>query len=181
MKEIKFPLPAGAENVSLKIEDGCAVVTYEPEMVKFGDCVVWDNEIGTIIYGIIVGKDNDNKDCFSLFNPFEKGDEFKRNSCWTGYMRFATDSEKCKILEETKSNGFIIDYDKKEIVKKRWRAYCESGYYYINSVNKIETENEYGDDVDDDRYEIGNYFRTKEQSEKVAKEIKEVFEKHKND
>ena len=45
----------------------------------------------------------------------------------------------------------------------------------------METKNEYGDDADDDRYEIGNYFRTKEQSEKVAKEIKEVFEKHKND
>ena len=27
----------------------------------------------------------------------------------------------------------------------------------------------------------GNYFRTKEQAEKVAKEVREVFEKHKND
>ena len=180
MKEIKFPLPAGAENVSLKIEDGCAVVTYEPEMVKFGDCVVWDNEIGTIIYGIIVGKDNDNKDCFSLFNPFEKGDEFKRNSCWTGYMRFATDSEKCKILEETKSNGFIIDYDKKEIVKKRWRAYYNEEYYFIEYV-EVKTFVEKYDELDDKLYEMGNYFRTREQAEKVAKEVREVFEKHKND
>ena len=181
MKEIKFPLPAGAENVSLKIEDGCAVVTYEPEMVKFGDCVVWDNEIGTIIYGIIVGKDNDNKDCFSLFNPFEKGDEFKRNSCWTGYMRFATDSEKCKILEETKSNGFIIDYDKKEIVKKRWRAEHGREYYFIHTTCDVRQDFDYNVSLDEERYKAGNYFRTYEQAEKVAKEIREIFEKHKND
>lgn len=30
-------------------------------------------------------------------------------------------------------------------------------------------------------FNSGNYFQTKEQAEKVAKEIREVFEKHKND
>lgn len=34
---------------------------------------------------------------------------------------------------------------------------------------------------DDNRYEIGNYFRTREQAESVAKEVKAIFEKHKND
>ena len=29
--------------------------------------------------------------------------------------------------------------------------------------------------------EIGNYFRTKEQAEQSAKEIRDIFEKHKND
>jgi hypothetical protein len=37
------------------------------------------------------------------------------------------------------------------------------------------------DELDDKLYEMGNYFRTREQAEKVAKEIREIFEKHKND
>lgn len=39
----------------------------------------------------------------------------------------------------------------------------------------IVTEGEYSD------YQIKAVFSTKEQAEKVAKEIREIFEKHKND
>ena len=34
---------------------------------------------------------------------------------------------------------------------------------------------------DDFNYKIGNYFKTKEQADKVAKEIENILNKHKND
>ena len=38
MKEIKFKLPSNADSVTVKVEDGFVVATYEPKF-KFGDYV----------------------------------------------------------------------------------------------------------------------------------------------
>lgn len=77
--------------------------------------------------------------------------------------------------------NLIIDYDKKEIVKKRWRAEGGGTFYYVSERGKILSTVEIFCGYDNDIYEYGNYFRTKEQAESVAKEVKAIFEKHKND
>ena len=173
MKEMKYKLPNDAESVTVKVEDGYVVALYEPKKeFKFGDYVRVCKNYTEV--GIVLSKcDNGNYEILETDN--------QRYIVNSKLIKEIRDFEIVYINRYLKEYNLVIDYDKKEIVKKRWRVYCGSGYYYINSVNKIETENEYGDDVDDDRYEIGNYFRTKEQAEKVAKEIREVFEKHKND
>ena len=73
-------------------------------------------------------------------------------------------------------NGFVVASYK----TKRWRADYNEEYYYIEDV-KVKTFVEKYDELDYKLYDIGNYFRTREQAEKVAKEIREIFEKHKND
>jgi len=75
----------------------------------------------------------------------------------------------------------VVDYDKKEIVHKRWRAEKQETFYYISEYGIVLSSVETLKTCDDCIYECGNYFRTKEQAEKVAKEVREVFEKHKND
>ena len=73
-------------------------------------------------------------------------------------------------------NGFVVASYK----PKRWRAEYDEGYYYIEDV-EVKTFVEKYDELDYKLYDIGNYFRTREQAEEVAKEIREIFEKHKNE
>lgn len=176
-KEIKINLPIDLTtldeigNVTATIENGSIVIMCEPKKkeFKYGDFVRL-NKSGNI--GIILSV----KDCY--YTVYINGISYIYNK---NDISEASEDEKNKIQKFLDDNNLVIDYEKKEIRKKRWRAYCGSGYYYINSVNKIETENEYGDDVDDDRYFLGNYFRTREQAEQAAREIRAIFEKHKND
>ena len=73
-------------------------------------------------------------------------------------------------------NGFVVASYK----HKRWRADYNEEYYYIEDV-KVKTFVEKYDELDYKLYDIGNYFRTREQAEEVAKEIRAIFEKHKNE
>ena len=181
-KEIKINLPIDLTkldeigNVTATIENGSIVIKCEPKKkeFKFGDFVSTNYINGRINYqGIVI--DSFDNSCVVLFTDGKKYELF------TTSLKEANDFEKIDIQHYLDENNLVIDYDKKEIRKKRWRAYCESGYYYINSINKILLDNEYGDDVDDARYFLGNYFRTREQAEQAAKEIRDIFEKHKND
>jgi hypothetical protein len=64
-----------------------------------------------------------------------------------------------------------LTIDKQVVVKKRWRAYYNEEYYFIEYV-EVKTFVEKYDELDDKLYEMGNYFRTREQAESVAKEVK---------
>ena len=88
---------------------------------------------------------------------------------------------KKKIQKFLDDNNLVIDYEKKKIVKKRWRAEKQETFYYISEYGIVLSAVETLKTCDDCIYKYGNYFRTKEQAEKVAKEVREVFEKHKND
>lgn len=60
-------------------------------------------------------------------------------------------------------------------IRKRWRAKKGNYYYYVDSFGKICNTKEVYIDIDDDRYEIGNYFKTKKSAEEVAKKVRQVF------
>ena len=61
-------------------------------------------------------------------------------------------------------------------VEKRWRAEENKTYYFISESNfYIDDDYDVRDKIDDERYKIGNYFRTKELAKKKIKEIKEIL------
>lgn len=60
---------------------------------------------------------------------------------------------------------------------KRWRSEDFKKYYYINSVSDICTSIEEKQILDNERYELGNYFKTREEAEKVKKELDNFWEK----
>lgn len=61
-------------------------------------------------------------------------------------------------------------------VEKRWRAEENKTYYFISASNfYIDDDYNIRDKIDDERYKIGNYFRTKELAKKKIKEIKEIL------
>ena len=81
-----------------------------------------------------------------------------------------SDEEK-EIIEEK-----VRRINKKYSIEKRWRAEEGDTYYFIyGSVLDIDYSYESSNDVDNTRYELGNYFRTEELAEKKIKEIKELL------
>lgn len=70
-----------------------------------------------------------------------------------------------QIKELKEQNEIKEDY-------KRWRTQEGKSYWYIDSDCEAFKEFERNDDYDNARYEIGNYFRTKEEAKKVVEKIK---------
>ena len=176
-KEIKINLPIDITtldeigNVTATIENGSIVIKCEPKKkeFKYGDFVILDKSGNT---GIIetVG----NLDCLVSVN----GILYRVNK---NDISEASEYENYKIQKFLDDNNLVIDYAKKEILKKRWRAEKQETFYYISEYGIVLSAVETLNTCDDCIYKYGNYFRTKEQAEKAAKEIREVFKRYKND
>lgn len=61
--------------------------------------------------------------------------------------------------------------------EKRWRAEYKDKYFAILNSGKILEIIDYEDIDDNIRYNLGNYFKTEEEAEKVKVELKEQIEK----
>lgn len=72
--------------------------------------------------------------------------------------------------------------NKKYGIPKRWRAERGKKHFSILSTGEVGSFSEYYDKFDNDRYDLGNYFETKEQAQKVidSKEWQEFWEKVRN-
>lgn len=92
-------------------------------------------------------------------------------------LRAATAKEKQELEEALAGKGLFWNAAKKRIEKKRWRAEYDEEYYYLGLNGEIYEEPEMEYAVDDVRYNFGNYFRTREQAERVAMLVKETLKK----
>lgn len=72
----------------------------------------------------------------------------------------------------------IVDKINKEYgIHKRWRAEYKDKYFAILNNGKILEIIDYEDIDDNIRYNLGNYFKTLEEAEKVKKELGKFWEK----
>lgn len=87
----------------------------------------------------------------------------------------------CYCEEKIKQIKEFVDYVNEEYgIHKRWRAKQGEIYFFINSNCKIDTTKNYINDwdkFDDINYELGNYFKTKEEAEKVKEELDKFWAK----
>lgn len=67
-------------------------------------------------------------------------------------------------------------------IPKRWRADDGERYYYIDSYQRILDETDLRHSYDDIRYKMGNYFKTKEEAQKIidSHEWQDFWEKVRN-
>lgn len=79
-------------------------------------------------------------------------------------VRPATDEEKQLLFDKMHENGKDFDFEKMELVDYKWRAEKNEDYYSY-SLGKIIRFKEYGRDMDDINFEIGNYFKTEAEAE----------------
>ncbi|KYM38489.1 hypothetical protein A2U10_07080 [Fusobacterium necrophorum subsp. funduliforme] len=86
--------------------------------------------------------------------------------------------ENTLITSETKHvfEIMIKAINKKYGKPKRWRAERNGGYYCINDYGIIYYTTDDYVSADNDRYEIGNYFKTQEQAKKALERVKKVLQ-----
>lgn len=93
------------------------------------------------------------------------------------YCRYATDDEKEAFLERLASQHGLV-WDEKEKKIKRWRA-KEDGVYFTIDIRCGKLipcyDNECGHNIDNKRYEQGNYFYTEEACQRAIKKIESVL------
>lgn len=89
----------------------------------------------------------------------------------------ATTSEIRKLEEALAKKGKRWNAEKKCIEDlPNWRADINEHYFYISSECSIAETIECHCYTDGKRYNVGNYFKTKEAAEKVAEKIQDIFQ-----
>ena len=86
----------------------------------------------------------------------------------------------CYCEEKINKIKEFVDYVNEEYgLLRRWRAEKEKEYFFITGTSEITTDEEYYNEADNARYELGNYFQTKEEAQKVidSKEWQEFWAK----
>ena len=182
-KTYKITLPKDAKvyTIDAKANGGVLNVTVNLEqkyIPKDGDIVT--NSIGVIaIYAgtnVIKG--------IKTYTALYEGrldTDFKPVG-WGGIsdLRPATEAEKQRLFDALAKEGKRWNAEKKCIEDlPRWRTDYNKTYLYISSQCSIIDEKECGAFIDESRYNIGNYFRTREAAEKVAEQIRDIFKNSK--
>lgn len=85
---------------------------------------------------------------------------------------FLIDKEDLKKILET-----VNKINEKYGIPKRWRAEEGEEYYFLDGKCEIWNTNEIKKKIDDAFFKLGNYFKTKEEAEKVKKELDEFWAK----
>lgn len=87
---------------------------------------------------------------------------------------------KNEYVEDLKS--IVNSVNERYGIPKRWRAEENEEYFYIGSGGQVWSTDETFSEEDEDNYELGNYFKTKEEAQKVidSKEWQEFWKKVRN-
>lgn len=93
-------------------------------------------------------------------------------------FRHATKEEKSEFFDKMKEQGLLWNAEEKRVEKIRWRAKKGEYYHHINADGFASTIKHTDYITDYHRYNFGNYFRTKEQTKKAARRVKETLRKY---
>lgn len=85
---------------------------------------------------------------------------------------------KNKLVESLKT--FLKNFNEKYGIPKRWRAEENKTYYLINYCGHVCDVIEENIERDNEFFEQGNYFKTKEEAEKVKIELDKFWERVRN-
>lgn len=166
---------------SLEVKDGKAVVERKEKGFKDGDFLV--DRYGDIFIYCVEGNTEYSHGSYVFWDKEyeELSVGFMKNM--TVGVRLATDGERKFLSDRLAKEGLEWDAEKKELRKKRWRAKMGEVYYAVCVSHAVYVLDyiEGGVSFDDRCFETCNYFRTKDQAEKTAEEIRKVFEKYKEE
>lgn len=93
-------------------------------------------------------------------------------------LSYATEEEKQLLFDKMKEQGLRWNAEEKRVEKIRWRAKGGERYFYVYNQGSVTVYKDDGYHVDENLYEYGNYFHTREQAEEAARRIKEVLHKY---
>ena len=173
----EIDVPKGCKVISVETTDEMVVVKFEKEEHKFKE-----NDVITCIdecyKWIAIYKDEINETSFNAKVIYTIQNEMFEKNSWAVYAnpRLATDSEKQLLFDKLKEKCLM--FDGKDVV--RWRAENGENYYCLSS-SRIDTRSEESFFSDNENYNIGNYFPTRELAEAFQKQYIELLNNfHKN-
>lgn len=100
-------------------------------------------------------------------------------SLWNEHhtWRLATEEEKQKLFAKMREQGLFWNIEENRVEKIRWRAEDRYRYFYIDSCIKVGSSADFRYTEDEERWEVGNYFKTEEEAEEAAKILREALDK----
>mgnify|MGYP000910668915 FL=1 len=141
---------------------------------------VWDMWAWQVIKNKLEMKDNEffiEANTKLMLKVGYKIDEYiiytETNYKGVGEYKLITNEEK-ECIE-----NFVNLVNEKYGIPKRWRAQAGNLFYYITSDGDIESDYEDLSDENMDMYNLGNYFKTEKEAQKIidSKEWKEFWKK----
>lgn len=172
---------------SVRIPKGCkatikdGVVIFEKEESKEQEFKRGDVIVSTTNEILIVDVHSfENRILRSFVNIKEDGTLLNSSySSWNEHhtWRLATEEEKQKLFTKMKEQGLRWNAEEKRVEKIRWRAENGCRYFYIGSCIKVGSSVDLSYIEDEERWEVGNYFRTEEEAEEAAKILRETLDK----
>lgn len=188
MKEIKVKVPEGITEFSVQVNGETATVVYEKRTEENGKKEEeWQPQDGEIVFA------ETNTGCQHFIFPYCHMEDAVFNDIdgkWSlglghfrylyTYFRPATEEEKKMFHDALKEKGLRWNMEEKKVEKlPRWRAGKFSNYHFVFSDGTVKEDMEMMDKNDIARYNLGNYFKTFEAAECVAKQIREIFKNSK--
>lgn len=159
------------------IQNGCVV--FEPQPVKFkdGDILVVKGNDGKICPFIYEGDDEEGYHKFyvgvDVAGNIQRGGGSAR---WgDGTLSVATENEAQRFFEQLGASNLRWNAEERRLENIRWRAKKNESYYFIQTFFNIVRVKEYGWDEDKVNYNLGNYFRTREQAQAAVDAIKKLL------
>lgn len=176
-----FEIPEGCTRVTIEQQDNQIITTFEPE-VKFkdGDILAAENKIYIL-------RGNDRK--INSYRTIYLLLDIRKNQIFTSYSicefhgiidkydHLATESEKQQLFDALAEVGKKWNAEKKcieELKPERWMAEKKEPYWYLNEnfVARATPDDNY--QIDNRRYQAGNYFQTEQQAKDFAERIKQL-------
>lgn len=170
-----FEIPEGCKVVTVEQIGNQLITSFEPEKYepKVGDCVKMQYDSGnTYFYEIseVDGRYIGNKNV--IVTPdglvFE---DFAKYFSYSSIEKITPE----EFQAEFDKLGYVYDFETHTAYKKRWRAERGEEYYFISSLLDVNNENDIHAGFDNERYNVGNYFKTEEDAEAKINEIKELL------
>jgi len=126
----------------------------------------------------LLKEDVEKYNCYFLENPTD----LEQRIIWIYYDIYLSDNDiNCYCEEKIKQIKEFVDYvNEKYGIPKRWRAEEGEEYYFLDGKCEIWNTNEIKKKIDDVFFKLGNYFKTKEEAEKVKIELDKFWERVRN-
>lgn len=170
-------------DATIEVVDGVLVVS--PKEVKFepkdGDIVTYMNGDKATIY-VFAGGCKYNTSFYVAYSGL-RNEVFKTSK---GHLdmnrndiRPATEEEKKKLFDKIKAEGYEFDFEKKELVKLRWKPKVTDVYWHPYMVSDIffpQMNIYHWTKPDNNRVEKGYCFKTKEECEQFCKKLNNAIE-----
>lgn len=159
------------ENGNNTMKEDVLKVEFDRIFDKWGMRIVYQN-FNVLKRGLFT--DNDIK-VFSIYNL--QYDRLNEHLCILGKNK---DKDDIIIVVSDEEKEIIEDkvkrINEKYGIEKRWRAKRGNMYYFIKDSDfTVNQDFEEYLTIDSSRYELGNYFKTKELANEKVKEIKEIL------